>query len=198
MFATTIDSTERQDATEVLVARPKPAIREAFGRLIEQYQRAVYATVYRHLGNDAEAQEVCQEMFLQRLAEDRAICARPAASAAGCAIAGRMAINRAVRRQALASTSTSIEAVCARQYRTPLGRCWPGERGNQVQPRPAATLGPGPRDPGRVLLRRPVAAGDERSVPDPAGHDQAPAARRPEAAGQGIGGPGPGVTAGGV
>ena len=67
MFGTRIDTTERGEAVQRLVHAAQGGDRQAFGGLIERYQRAVYAMAYRHLGNDAETQEVCQEMFLRAL-----------------------------------------------------------------------------------------------------------------------------------
>ena len=41
--------------------------RDAFNELFDRDQRAVFATVLRRLGNEAEAQEVCQEVFIQAM-----------------------------------------------------------------------------------------------------------------------------------
>ena len=132
MFDTTIQSTERQDATEGLVRAAQNGDPQAFGRLIERYQRAVYATVYRHLGNDAETQEVCQEIFLRAMRKIGQL--RQPRSFGGWlrAIAARMAINRVVRRRTPGATCESVETVCARQP-TPLADMLARERQVQVQ-----------------------------------------------------------------
>ncbi len=132
MFATTIDSTERRDATELLVRAAQGGDPQAFGRLVERYQRAVYATVYRHLGNDAETQEVCQEIFLRALRKMGQLREPRCFGGWLRAIAARMAINRAVRRRWPAATCESIDAVCARQP-TPLADLLARERRTQVQ-----------------------------------------------------------------
>ena len=41
--------------------------RDAFGRLAERFERSVYATALRRLGNHVDAQEVTQEVFVQAL-----------------------------------------------------------------------------------------------------------------------------------
>ena len=41
--------------------------REAFGELVERFERAVFATAWRRLRNYAEAQELTQEVFVQAL-----------------------------------------------------------------------------------------------------------------------------------
>jgi len=45
--------------------------REAFGRLVVRYERAVYATAFRQLGHHAEAKELCQDVFVQALRKIR-------------------------------------------------------------------------------------------------------------------------------
>ena len=41
--------------------------REAFGELVERFERSVYASALRRLGNHVEAQELTQEVFVQAL-----------------------------------------------------------------------------------------------------------------------------------
>ncbi|MGO8689718.1 MAG: RNA polymerase sigma factor [Thermoguttaceae bacterium] len=132
MFGTRIDTTERGEAVQRLVHAAQGGDRQAFGGLIERYQRAVYATAYRYLGNDAETQEVCQEIFLRALQKIGQL--RQPESFGGWlrSMAARMAINRAVRRRPLVSADESVAAVCARQP-TPLGEMLAGERRAQVR-----------------------------------------------------------------
>jgi len=131
MFGTNSDATDRPDATRRLVRAAQDGDRQAFGRLIERYQRVVYATVYRRLGNHAETQEVCQEIFLRAMRKIGQL--RQPESFGGWlrSIAARMAINRAVRRKPPVSGGESVETVCARQQ-TPLGNMLAGERRSQV------------------------------------------------------------------
>ena len=107
--------------------------RAALGQLIERYERAVYAIALRRLGNHAEAQELCQEVFVQAL-EKIGQLREPAAFGGWLrAIAGRMAINRAVRRgPLLAAEPETLAATCARQ-RTPLANVLASEEESQVR-----------------------------------------------------------------
>ena len=50
-----------------LVRAAQRGDREAFGQLAERYQQTVYAIALRRLGNHAEAQEVCQEVFVKAI-----------------------------------------------------------------------------------------------------------------------------------
>ncbi len=106
--------------------------RKAFGQLVERYQRVVYATVYRRLHNHAEAQELCQDVFLQAM---RKIGQLQDARCFGSwlrSIAGRMAINRALRhRSAIAVPAMVLENACV-EARTPLAALLVRERNEQV------------------------------------------------------------------
>lgn len=76
--------------------------RQAFGRLVERYQRAVYLTAYRRLHNHAEAQELCQDVFIQVMRKIGQLQEPRCFGSWLRSIAGRMAINRALRRKATA------------------------------------------------------------------------------------------------
>ncbi len=84
--------------TAKLVERARDGDREAFGQLVEQFQRTVYAIVLHRLGNPNEAAELTQEVFLhvmRRLDQLR----EPERFAGWLRqVAARMAINRATRR----------------------------------------------------------------------------------------------------
>src|SRR4051794_6087293 len=88
--------------TEVadLVVRAQAGDREAFGRLVEQFQPTVRAIAMRRLGNASEALELTQEVFLHILRRIHQL--REPERFAGWLRqgAGRMAINRATRRLA--------------------------------------------------------------------------------------------------
>ena len=70
-------------ASEVadLVRRAQVGDREAFGLLVEQFQRTVHAIGLRRLGNPSEAVELTQEVFLHVVACGRS--ARCSASPSG-------------------------------------------------------------------------------------------------------------------
>jgi RNA polymerase sigma-70 factor (ECF subfamily) len=132
MTSTLLETTDRSDAAERLVRAAQAGDQHAFGRLMERYQRTVYAAVYRHLGNDAETQEVCQEVFLRALRKIGQLRDPRCFGGWLRSIAGRMAINRVVRRKPLLSVSGVFDAVCAPQA-TPLGDMLARERQRQVQ-----------------------------------------------------------------
>ena len=106
--------------------------RQAFGRLAERYQRTVYLTVYRRLHNHAEAQEVCQDVLIQAM---RKIGQLQDARCFGSwlrSIAGRMAINRAVRRRTAAAVDVGLLESGGAEAKTPLLAMLVRERSEQV------------------------------------------------------------------
>jgi RNA polymerase sigma-70 factor (ECF subfamily) len=86
------------DKTAKLVERAQGGDREAFGLLIEQFQRTVYAICLGRLGQAGEAAELTQEVFLHVM--NRLDQLREPERFAGWLrqVAARMAINRATRR----------------------------------------------------------------------------------------------------
>jgi RNA polymerase sigma-70 factor (ECF subfamily) len=103
-----------------LVSAAQQGDREAFGRLCEQFQRAVYAIAFRRLGDYAEAQEVCQEVFIQAMRKIGQL--RDPRCFAGWlrSMASRMALNRAVRGPRMPVMRDTFEVACPGQQ-TPLG-----------------------------------------------------------------------------
>jgi len=129
---TAIDIPERSSPA-ALVEAAQQGDREAFGRLVGRYQGAVYATIYRRLGNHAETQELCQEVFMQALRKIGQLADPRCFGGWLRSIAGRMAINRALRRgPAVAADVAAFEASCV-EYRTPLGCVLEQERESQVR-----------------------------------------------------------------
>ena len=66
--------TESSREKVLLAAQVRAAQRgnqEAFGQLVERFQRAVYGVALRRLRNHAEAQELTQEVFVQALRKAR-------------------------------------------------------------------------------------------------------------------------------
>ena len=84
--------------TARLVELAQAGDREAFGDLVEQFQRTVHSICLQRLGNSAEAAELTQEVFLhvmKRLGQLR----EPERFAGWLRqVAARMAINRATRK----------------------------------------------------------------------------------------------------
>ncbi len=91
-----------------LVRRAQRGDREAFGRLVEQFERTVYAVCLRRLGNPSEALEMTQEVFLHVM--KRIDQLREPERFAGWLrqVAARMAINRATRKLPPSSVETDI------------------------------------------------------------------------------------------
>ena len=95
--ARTIDQ-ERWSELADTVVRAQGGDREAFGELVEQFERTVHAICLRRLGNPSEALELTQEVFLHVM--KRIDQLREPERFAGWLrqVAARMAINRATRR----------------------------------------------------------------------------------------------------
>lgn len=91
-----------------LVRRAQGGDRDAFGALVEQFQRTVYSVCLSRLGNHAEALELSQDVFLHAMR--RLDQLREPERFAGWLrqIAARMAINRATRRLGPSSVDGEI------------------------------------------------------------------------------------------
>ena len=117
---------------ECLVQAAKQGDQCAFGQLFDRYQRAVYATVYRRLGNDADTQETCQEVFIQAVRKIDQLKDPACFGGWLLMIASRMSINRAVRSKPVISVEPGkVEANCV-EHETPLSRILDQERRDQV------------------------------------------------------------------
>jgi RNA polymerase sigma-70 factor (ECF subfamily) len=124
-------SDKRELASLVLAARDGD--RRAFEALFERYRRAVYAIVLRRLGDEGEAQELCQEVFIQAMRKLHQLHNPVCFGGWLRSIARRMALNRAVRRRALVQfDSDRVEGPYPEQE-TPLGRILARERRDQVR-----------------------------------------------------------------
>lgn len=124
-------TTERQPVTELVLAAQQ-GDRQAFNELFDRYHRAVYAVVVRRLGNDAEAQELCQEVFIQAMQKIGQLQNPECFGGWLRAIARRMAINRAMRTRLTTSLEADrVEASCV-EHETPLGSILAQERHQQL------------------------------------------------------------------
>ena len=122
---------EKSELDELVLAAQR-GDRQALGELVVRYERAVYAVVYRRLGNHAETQELCQEVFIQALRKIGQLRDPRCFGGWIRSIAGRMAINRAMRRGPVVSTEQgAFEANCIDRH-TPLGAALSREREDQV------------------------------------------------------------------
>jgi RNA polymerase sigma-70 factor, ECF subfamily len=116
-----------------LVLAAQRGDRNAFGRLVERHERSVYLTVYRRLNNHAEAQEVCQEVFIKALEKLNQL--RDPACFGGWlrSVAVRMAINRAVRRAPATATEPQTMAETCVDAETPLAAVLAREERSRVR-----------------------------------------------------------------
>ena len=116
-----------------LVLAAQAGDREALGQLMERSERAVYAIALRRLGNHAEAQELCQEVFVQAMEKIHQLREPAAFGGWMRSIANRMAINRAVRRgPVLAAKPEDLDDACV-ESSTPLGHALASEERSQVR-----------------------------------------------------------------
>jgi len=97
-----------------LVAAALDGDRDAQGELIERYESMVMSIALKRLGNYAEAQELCQEVFVKAI--DRLHQLHEPAAFGGWlrSITVRMAINRQVRRPpTIAAEPQTLAATCS-------------------------------------------------------------------------------------
>ena len=122
----------RWSGLAALVERAQRGDREAFGRLVEQFQRTVYAVCLGRLGNSSEALELTQEVFLHALRRIDQL--REPERFAGWVrqIAVRLSINRATRRTAPMSVETQILEGAAGQIDDPLDALIARERASRL------------------------------------------------------------------
>jgi RNA polymerase sigma-70 factor (ECF subfamily) len=115
-----IEGTVTETTQTQLVRAAQQGDREAFGRLFEQFQRVVCAIAFRRLGNHAEAQEVCQEVFIQAMRKIGQL--RDPRCFAGWlrSMASRMSLNRAIRGRQMQSVPETYEVPSTADV-TPLG-----------------------------------------------------------------------------
>lgn len=130
-FATLEPELETSVADLVLAAQTGD--REAFGQLVGRFEQRVFALALRRLGNHLEAQELCQEVFVQALRKITQV--RQPECFAGWlkSITTRMAINRLSRRAPLIPTEPEmLESTCL-DGQTPLVHALAAERAGQVR-----------------------------------------------------------------
>jgi RNA polymerase sigma-70 factor (ECF subfamily) len=126
------ETTLENEPLSGLVLAAQEGDHEAFNELFDRYHRAVYAVIVRRLGNDAEAQELCQEVFIQALRKIGQLQNPQSFGGWLRAIARRMAINRAVRSRPMAPLEAErFEAACV-EHETPLGSMLAQERSQQL------------------------------------------------------------------
>jgi RNA polymerase sigma-70 factor (ECF subfamily) len=129
----TIEPSQYERSEYSLVVAAQHGDREAFGELAQRYERAVYATALRRLGNHAEAQEVCQEVLVRAMQKVSQLREPEAFGAWLQAVANRMAINRAVRKRGAVASDPELLASTCVDAETPLTSALARERQTQVR-----------------------------------------------------------------
>ncbi len=133
MFTQYTTNTLDQDELTQLVIDAQAGSREAFEQLFRQFQRVVYVTAFRRLGNDAEAQELCQDVFVQALRKLDQLHDPACFGGWIRSITTRMAINRAVRSRPMASLDTEGTAPAGDDgVQTPLAHVLAEEQREQL------------------------------------------------------------------
>jgi RNA polymerase sigma-70 factor, ECF subfamily len=115
-----------------LVQRAQEGERDAFGRLVEQFQPTVHAIALRRLGNVSEAMELTQEVFLHILKRIHQL--REPQRFAGWLrqVTVRMAINRATRRVAPFTVDTGVLEGTYERAQQPVDELITRERAEQL------------------------------------------------------------------
>jgi RNA polymerase sigma-70 factor (ECF subfamily) len=124
----TIPSSRLRAATIAQVVQAAQAgQRDAFGELFERFERQVFAIVLRRVGNYSEAQELCQDVFVQAMQKIEQLREPERFGGWLRQIATRMAINRVVRRRPEVSADPEALAATCVDNQTPLCAALAGE-----------------------------------------------------------------------
>jgi RNA polymerase sigma-70 factor (ECF subfamily) len=111
-MSTQIQDTEKTQVNALVIAA-QAGDRDAFGELFERFHSHVLAIAMRRLGDYAEAQELCQEVFIQAMQKLDQLRVPEAFGGWLRSIAHRMAINRVTRRRAdIPTEPVTLEATC--------------------------------------------------------------------------------------
>jgi RNA polymerase sigma-70 factor (ECF subfamily) len=119
--------------TAELVRAAQNGDREAFGDLFERFQPTVMAIAMRRLRDHADAQELCQDVFVQAMLKIEQLRTPEAFIGWLRQITVRMAINRAVRRAPAISVEPELLEATLTNNVSPLDDVLKVERKEQVQ-----------------------------------------------------------------
>jgi RNA polymerase sigma-70 factor (ECF subfamily) len=116
-----------------LVTAAQTGDRDAFGELYQRFQGQLLAFCRRRTNNDAEAQELCQDVFLQAMRKIRSM--RDPAAFGGWlrTIASRLSVNRIARRRPIATSNNDVLDVEGRDHISPLDNIMATESHQQVR-----------------------------------------------------------------
>lgn len=118
---------------ETLVAAAQQGDRDAFGQLVERYEGMVKSVALRRLGDEAEALELAQDVFVKAMQRIDQLKEPAALGGWLRQITVRMAINRQVRRKPVVSAEPQTLEATVYEDRTPLDSALTNERAQQVR-----------------------------------------------------------------
>ena len=130
---TTASTTNDMIRVTELVQAAQTGDRDAFGQLAVRYEQAIFATAWRRLGNYAEAQELCQDVFLKAWQKLHQLKNPVCFGGWLRSITHRMAINRMLRSGGDIPTEPDIMANACVERQTPLADLIDRERCSQVR-----------------------------------------------------------------
>lgn len=119
--------------TADLVRAAQAGDREAFGELFERFQPTVYAISMRRLRDHADAQELCQDVFVQAMLKIEQLRTPEAFIGWLRQITVRMAINRAVRRGNSVAVEPEMLEATVTEDASPLDFALEAERKDEVR-----------------------------------------------------------------
>ena len=116
-----------------LVRAAQAGDRNAFGELFERYRDHILAMALRRLGNYGDAEELCQEVFIQALEKLNQLRVPECFGGWLRSITHRMAINRIVRQAPVTAVEPDMLAATCMETETPLSKVIDRERDDQVR-----------------------------------------------------------------
>ena len=119
--------------TGELVRAAQAGDRAAFGELFERFQPTVMAIAMRRLRDHADAQELCQDVFVQAMQKIEQLRTPEAFIGWLRQITVRMAINRAIRRGPAISVEPEMLEATVVGIGSPLEEALTNERKHQVR-----------------------------------------------------------------
>ena len=120
-------------STAELVRAAQDGDRSAFGELFERFQPVVFAIAMRRLRDHADAQELCQDVFVQAMTKLEQLRTPEAFIGWVRQITVRMAINRAVRRGNSVAVEPEMLEATLMEDDSPLDTALAVERRDEVR-----------------------------------------------------------------
>lgn len=132
MYCTNETYEEEAATTAELVVAAQGGDPEAFGELVERYSHAVLRIIKRRLSDEADAEEVRQEVFLQAMRKLHQLREPLCFGGWLRSMAARMAINRIARRRVPTAVEPGVIEATAAVEESPLSLALGQERRREV------------------------------------------------------------------